>query len=304
MTPIARASAPFDGPWMVAAAAVLWGTNGTAQALAPAGAQPLIVGAVRLLVGALALIGLAAWRGQLPRPFDRAAWPLRPTLIAAGSVAAYQLCFFAGVALTGVAVGTIVGIGSAPIAAGLLGFLFRGERPGRRWGAATLLALLGCALLALTGGQIAINPLGILLAVGAGTSYAVYTLVSKEMLARHPAPSVMAITFGLGALLVLPLLFGGNLGWLAEPRGAAVALHLGIITVAIAYMLFARGLHTTTVATAATLTLAEPLTAGALGVLVLGEQLTPPAAAGTGLLLLGLLILTGRGARGRVASDE
>jgi DME family drug/metabolite transporter len=70
-----------------------------------------------------------------------------------------------------------------------------------------------------------------------------------------------------------------------------VALHLGVVTVGFAYLLFAIGLSAVPVATAATLTLAEPLTAGLLGIFVLGERLTLPAFAGIALLLAGLLIL-------------
>ena len=71
----------------------------------------------------------------------------------------------------------------------------------------------------------------------------------------------------------------------------AVALHLGVVTVGFAYLLFAIGLAAIPVATAATLTLAEPLTAGLLGVFVLGETLTTTAVFGIALLLVGLLIL-------------
>lgn len=285
-------SAVLAGPWLVAAAAMLWGTTGTAQALAPPDARPLTVGTVRLVLGALALLAVAWQRGYLARR----GWPLGITAVAGVSIAAYQLFFFSGVARTGVAVGTIVGIGSTPIAAGALAFFLRGERPGARWFVATLLALAGCTLLALSGnsglaGSVAIDPLGILLALSAGIAYALYTLTSKELLAHHPGTAVMAVTFALGALLLLPLLVAGDLSWLLEPRGAAVGLHLGLVTVGVAYVLFARGLRATTVATAATLTLAEPFTAGLLGVFLLGERLTLPALLGIGLLLLGLLLV-------------
>src|SRR4051794_33151640 len=86
-------------------AALCFGTTGTAQALGPAGLSPAGVGAAPILVGGGLLVAFA---GGLPR------LPLRPLLIAAGGVAAYQLCFFAAVADTGLAVGTIVALGSAP----------------------------------------------------------------------------------------------------------------------------------------------------------------------------------------------
>lgn len=273
----------------VLAAAILWGSTGTAQALAPAGAAPLAVGALRLLVGGLALLVYASVCGG-QRLFS-GRWPVRSTLLAAVCMAAYQVLFFIAVARTGVAVGTIVGIGSAPVLAGALGWLFRGERPGWGWGMATLLAVTGCALLSLGGAAIQVEPGGLLLAVGAGGAYATFTLVSKGLLERQPVESAMAVIFCLGALMLAPLLFWQDLGWLAQPRGMAVVLHLGLVTTALAYTLFGMGLRTVPVATAVTLSLAEPLTAGLLGVLLLGERLTPQAGVGIACIFSGLLIL-------------
>jgi len=209
-------------------------------------------------------------------------------------MAAYQVFFFAGVARTGVAVGTIVGIGSSPILAGALGFLVRGERPGIRWTIATALAILGCSLLVASGEQLQINIGGILLAVGAGLAYAIFTVASKSLLEDHAPEAVMAVTFCLGALFLLPLMLNADLSWLRQARGVAVALHLGLVTVTIAYTFFARGLRQVSVATAATLTLAEPLTAATLGVFLLHEHLTSYAMLGILLIFSGLALLSVR----------
>jgi DME family drug/metabolite transporter len=285
-----KQSAAKNGPWQVLAAAVLWGTTGTAQAFAPAGAEPAAIGAMRLLVGGLALLALALVRGALHqgRP-----WPLWATALAAACMALYQVQFFAAVARTGVAVGTIVAIGSAPILAGLLGLLVQGERPGRRWLAATTLAVVGCGLLiASGGGEMKIDTLGILLALGAGLAYATYAVANKRLLAEQPPEAAVAVVFCLGALCLSPLLFTAHLDWLAEPRGLLVVLHLGLIATAAAYTLFAHGLLVTPVASAVTLSLAEPVTAAILGVAVLGERLTPPALLGIGLVFSGLALLS------------
>lgn len=287
-----RVSSEAAGRWLVLAAAVLWGTTGTAQAFAPAGAEPETVGAVRIALGGAALLAFAFFSGSLRTGGHR--WTRPATAVAAGAIAAYQICFFNGVALTGVAAGTIVAIGSAPVFGGLLGFLFRGERPGARWAAATVLAVLGCGLLVGAGGGITVDAAGVLLALGAGLSYAAYATASKRLLDVIPSVTVVAVTFSLGGVLLSPFLLAGDLSWVVEPRGAAVALHLGLVATAVAYLLFGRGLGYIPVATAATLSLAEPLTAGFLGVLVLGERLTGPALLGSGLLLAGLVLLTVR----------
>lgn len=277
------------GYWLVLLAACLWGTNGTAQALAPHGAQPIIIGTLRIALGGLTLLVIAALRGAL---FDGKRWLFWPTLLGALSMAAYQMFFFAGVARTGVAVGTIVGIGSTPILAGSIGFFVRGERPSRRWALATALGIIGCTLLIAAGEKIHIDLLGIFLAICAGGSYAIFTTVSKGLLEEHAPEAVMAVTFCLGACFVLPLLFTANLHWLTQPAGFLVILHLGVITAGLAYTLFARGLRLVPVATAASLTLGEPLTAGLLGVLFLHEALSTLAVFGILLIFTGLVVLT------------
>jgi DME family drug/metabolite transporter len=191
-----------------------------------------------------------------------------------------------------VAVGTIVGIGSTPILAGPIGFLVRGERPTRRWAFATALGVIGCTLLIAVGEDIQIDLLGIFLAICAGGSYAVFATMSKGLMEEHPPEAVMALTFCLGAMFTLPLLFGADLQWLAQPAGYLVIIHLGVITAAVGYTLFAQGLRLVPVATAATLTLAEPLTAGLLGVFFLHETLTLPALFGILLIFAGLVVLS------------
>ena len=64
-----------------------------------------------------------------------------------------------------------------------------------------------------------------------------------------------------------------------------------MIPTALAYVLFARGLRRLSASETATLTLAEPLTAGVLGAVVLAEPVTGLSAAGGACVLAGLLAL-------------
>jgi DME family drug/metabolite transporter len=275
---------------LVVAAATLWGTTGTAQELGPDGASSIAVGATRNVVGAVVLVAIAAGRGRLvagARDLER-----RPLVLAAAATAAYQLCFFGGVRLAGVAIGTVVGVGSGPVWGGLVGWLGRGERPGRRWAVATALAVSGAALLATTTSDgDRVDPLGIGLALGAGLSYALFALWSKGLTDRHDPDLVMTWVFALSAVALLPLGLAAGVGPLLSGRGALMALWLGVVSLAASYLLFGRGIAGVAVATATTLSLAEPLTAATLGILVLDEELTVPVFAGMALVFSGLLAL-------------
>jgi DME family drug/metabolite transporter len=264
---------------LVLLSALCFGTTGTAQALGPDGTEPVVVGAARVAVGG-ALLAALAWRrgGE---------WPRLPVLLGALGVAGYQLTFFAAVDATGVAVGTVVALGSGPVFAGLLAR----ERLSARWVAATGLAVLGVAVLVAVGASAEIDPGGVALALGAGLSYATYTVAAKALLAQHPPEAVMARLFGIGALLLAPVLAFKGLGEVGSPGGIALAVYLGAVPTALAYVLFARGLRHLPAGEVATLTLAEPVTATALGVVVLGERPGAVAILGVLLVLAGLAVL-------------
>jgi DME family drug/metabolite transporter len=275
----------------VLTAAVLFGTTGTAQALGP-DLEPLAVGTARIVVGAalLGAVALLAGRATLGHG-DR-----RLVLLSGGFVAVYQAGFFAAVADTGVAVGTVVALGSAPAFTGVFGRVFAGERLGRHWFAATGLACGGVALLTLGGASAGqVSAPGVALALLAGAGYAGYAVAGQRLLDQGGTPeAVMAAVFGTGAIILLPTLALTPSAGLLTTGGVTLAVYLGAVTTALAYILFARGLQQIGASETATLTLAEPVTAMALGFLVLGERPGVLAAAGAGLVLSGLALLAVR----------
>ncbi len=269
-------------------AAILFGTTGTAQALGPDGSTPMTVGASRILIGGSLLAAMALAAGGF-----RGRWPLGQVLLAGAGVAVYQLAFFQAVADTGVAVGAIVAIGSGPVFAGILERVLDGAWPGRTWFIATALATTGVAVLSLASATDAsLSAGGIGLALVSGLGYATYTIVAKRLLRLgHTPVAVMGASFGLGAVLLLPVLLLGETAWLHTPDGLALALYLGIVPTALAYSLFARGLRSLDASEVTTLVLAEPLTATVLGVVVLDERVGTGGLLGAVLILAGLAVL-------------
>lgn len=284
---------------VVLLAALLFATTGTAQAVAGVDASPLAVGAARLAIGGglLAVLALCG-PGRRPRGRGRANVRAGAGAVVWGAlgVLAYQPLFFAGTASNGVAVGTVVALGSAPVITGVLAAVFGEGRPTGRWWGATALGLVGIALLAGVGEQASsVSPVGLTASVGAGASYAVYTVAAKHLIAcGWDSAAAMGAIFGLGAAVAVPVLILAGTAWLVTPRGAALAVWLGVATTFVAYLLFGWGLAHLPVNTVATLTLAEPVGASLLGVLVVGERLDVRAVLGIGLLVVALVLLTAR----------
>lgn len=293
-------------------AATLWGTTGTAQALGPDGTDPTSVGAARVVLGAvvLGLLAVRHRRGRRARP-DRHLWlggagqrhgpagrlPAPVVLVVGGmAVAAYQVFFFLGVARAGVAVGTVVALGVAPLATGLLG-LGLGERPSARWLVATVGAVGGIVLL-VTGsppGGGGADLVGVAAALAAGASYAVYTVAARALLVRGAdGMTVVAGFFAVAAVLLAPTLILRDLGWMGSRSGVLMVLWLGVAATGASYVLFQHGLAGLPAGTVATLSLAEPVTATMLGTLLLGEDLTGLTALGILVVLLSLSVMAVR----------
>lgn len=292
----------------VLAAALLFGTTGTSQALGPEGTTPLSIGAVRLVIGGtvLAIVAFVLARrhharaARTPTRAPRRRLGMRPLALMAlsgASLVIYQPLFFWGTGRNGVAIGTVVALGSAPVLAGLMEWALTRRTPGRVWMLATSVATVGVVLLGFGGGALSANTggtdlIGLLASVAAGASFAVIANAQRRLLDGGWDPFTVVGAMGAVAaaisVLVLPFI---DLSWLGSDRGLAAALWLGVGTLAAAYMLFTWGLSGLTAATAATLTLGEPLTASLLGIVVLGERLSSLAIVGLVVLGVGLILL-------------
>ena len=276
----------------VLVAAMLFGTTGTAQVLGPDGTTPLSVGAMRLIVGGIAIAAITfplaarrARRSPIPRP-RATPWALTLMALTAVALAVYQPLFFLGTARNGVAVGTVVALGSAPVLAGVAEWMLTRRRPTATWIGATALATAGVVMLGFAGGgEAGTDPAGLAGSLGAGASFAVIAVSQRRLLDAGWDPFLVVGAMGLGALPFV------DLTWLADPAGIAMTAWLGVATIAVAYTVFTWGLSGLTAATAATLTLGEPLTATLLGVVVLGERLPTVALLGLAVLGAGLALL-------------
>ena len=280
--------------------ALLWGTTGTAQELGGLDA-PAAVGAARLAGGGAALAAILLLGGRLPevRALLRRE-SLRWVLLAAAGVSTLQLAFFPAVATTGVAVGTVVAIGLSPVLTGLLAALLLRERFTRGWATATALAVSGCVVLVLGGNGggedgPGVSVAGVALAALAGSGYALYTVAAKSLLSSGAEPlAVLTTTLGLGALVCAPVLVATGRP-LASADAVPALLWLCLAATALAYVVYARGLRALGAGTVGTLSLAEPLLAAALGLLLLDERPSPLSLAGGAVLLLGLAVAAAPG---------
>jgi DME family drug/metabolite transporter len=278
---------------LIGLAAVSWGTTGSVTAVLVATTQTsaLVIGAVRMLVGAVLLLALARWAaGSL-----RVATGVRRRCVVLGlCLAAFQVTYFSAVTLIGVATAALIAICCAPLLIAGLAAATLGERLTVRVGAALVLGIAGTALL-IVGPRTAadVSPrlvAGVLLALGASLAYALYVVLAKATLARTAPLPLAAASFAAGALALAPALATPGVGRQLV-LGWPWLLYLGAVTTAGAYALYTLGLRHVTASSAGVVALLEPLTATLLGVVVFGEHLGTVGVLGALLLFASLTIL-------------
>lgn len=284
----------------VLAAAVLFGTAGTARELGPDEASSLSVGAARIAIGTCVLWltvlverrrGIAAVRSPGQRR-----WPT--ILLGGAGVATYTPLFFVAVERLGVAMGTVVTIASGPFFTGAIEATVWRRPPSRVWLGGTTITALGAALLVAAGDTSggSADLLGVAAALAAGLGYATYSVTAKSSIeAGMTSTLALAAPFTVGAVVVIVLAATRPLDWVVTGDGVVMVLYLGIFATGLAYVLFGVGLRGLTPSTTVTLVLAEPITAALLAVIVLGESIPFAGWIGIAAVVAGLW-LVGRAA--------
>ncbi|WP_243762495.1 EamA family transporter [Streptomyces sp. Tu 3180] len=314
--PVGRAAGSVGtGSLCVLLASVLWGTTGTAATFAPA-VGPLAIGAVAMGLGGLLQALVAAPRIRRETAALRAQRGV--LLLGALSVGAYPLAFYSSMHLAGVAAGTVVSIGSAPLASAVIERAVDGRRLTRRWTIGAALGLSGTVLLCAAetadprsgpGAHSAgATALGMALGLVAGFTYALYSWAAHRLISRGAGSgAAMGSVFGLGGLLLMPVLLATGAPLLDSWTNTAVGVYMALVPMFIGYVLFGWGLAHVPASTATTLSLLEPAVAAVLAVLVVGERLPPSGWAGIALVVGCLAVLTtpARTApKGRAATAE
>lgn len=286
------------GALFVVGASVLWGTTGTAATFA-ADVGPLAMGAAAMGVGGL----LQALAGARPMALARRQLRSHLAVIILGAVAValYPLAFYTSMRFAGVAVGTVVSLGSAPLASALIERILDKHRLGPRWAAGAAFGLAGAALLCVSqsaspepaGGSAGSSAAGILLGLVAGLTYALYSWAAHRLMAAGvPSSAAMGSIFGLGGLLLMPVLLATGAPFLTSWSNAGVGAYMALVPMFAGYVLFGWGLRRVRASTATTLSLIEPVVAAALAVVVIGERLPALGWLGVALVIGSLVVLT------------
>jgi drug/metabolite transporter (DMT)-like permease len=283
------------GTFEVLAAASLWGTSGLFSVwLFRAGVGPLDVALFRPLVAAVAL---AIWALLRQRA---ALWPGRDLAvlwgIGGGVTAVFQLGYQSSTEAVGVPA-TVGMLYVAPLLVMAAGVPLLGERPTARQVGFGLVAVAGvwAVVAGARGADVALSARGIAWGLVTAGGYAGYTLFGRWASGRW-SPLTTVLHSQLGASLVLAIAIPaawGPVHWPEEPGSAALLSAYGVLTVAVAVLLFYDALRRIPAARASVTATIEPVVAAVLAAAILGQTLTGWGWAGLVLVVVGVAGATG-----------
>ena len=291
---------------MVIASAILWGLYGTFVTILTS------MGLSRNALVFLRMLGTSIPVGLLICATDRKAFRVRkadiPLFLCNGllSLLFFTFCYTAAIKVTKIATAAAL-LYTAPAIVMVLSAILFHEKMNARKVFCCLLAVVGCAFASGLGGELfaggaasgsLITPAGLLLGLGAGLGYALYSIFSRIILNRgYSVYTNVFYSFGVAMLGFFVLsVMDGSIGQVWEsPSRTALALLCGLLTGSFAYVLYTTGMKGMETSRAAQLTTIEPVTAALLGSLLFHQPLSFWEIAGI-VMVVGSVVLMNAGA--------
>lgn len=276
----------------ILAAAALWGIIGLwNRNLMAGGLAPTDIVVVRNFGGMLLLLAVFAVR-------DRGVFRVRREhlkyFLGTGvvSVVLFTCCYFTCQKLCSLAVASIL-LYTAPSFVVVLSAVLWKEPVTKKKLLALALTLAGCALVCgVFAGDLTVTVPGILLGLGAGFFYALYSVFGRYALAHYSSMTVTVWTFIFAGPASLALLRPARMAEaLAAPRMWLLAAGLVVFSTVLPYILYTRGLARVESGRAAIMASLEPVVASLAGALVFGEPMGAATLAGILCVLAGVYIL-------------
>ena len=213
-----------------------------------------------------------------------------------GSILFFTVCYFTAINMMPLSTAAIL-LYTSPIWVMLMSCVFFREKLTGAKLTALVLCLAGCVLVSGVGSSERLGLRGLLLGLGAGFGYALYSIFGRCAIDRgYSSWTITFYTFVFCSLGCAPLtgwhLIAGTLA--AQPRLIAWALAMALLTGFLAYILYTKGLEGMPSSRASILASVEPVTSAVIGTIVFHEPLSLAAVCGIVLVLGGIAVLSVR----------
>ena len=287
-----KKTAPWAAYFGILLAAALWGIIGIwNRQLMALGLSPTGIVAVRNFGGMALLSAIFAVR-------DRSVFRVQKAhlkyFFGTGivSVVLFTVCYFSCQKLCSLAVASIL-LYTAPSFVVVMSALLWKEPVTKKKLAALALTLVGCALVCgIFAGDLTVTVPGILLGLGAGFFYALYSIFGRYALAHYGSMTVTVWTFLFAGPASLLLVKPAEMtAVLAQPKAWLLAAALVVFSTVLPYILYTGGLAKVEAGKASIMASLEPVVASLMGVALFSEPMGIQTLAGILCVLAGVYIL-------------
>lgn len=214
------------------------------------------------------------------------------------SIVFFSYCYFRNVEVSSAAVAAIL-MYTSPIFVTLLSAIFFKEKLTKTKLLALILAIIGCALVSgIAGGIATPSVTGILLGLGSGIGYALYSIFGRFALDKGYSPFfVTAMTFTFACVGVLPFIDIAGLATrlVSEPKYTLLALVMGLVGSCTPFALYTLGLRYMEASKAAILATLEPIVTALVGTFFYKEPIDLFIILGIIMVLVAGILCSGQG---------
>ena len=282
-------------------AVVVWGGTFIATKIALLESSPATIVWLRFGMGVIILGATVVWRKQFGIP-EKSEW-LYFALLGFIGVTFHQWLQANGLK-TAQATTTAWIVASTPVFIAILGWLVLKEKLGWFGVGGIVLAALGVLLVVSKGNLTALftgkeGTIGDLLVFISAPNWAVYTILSRRELARHPAARMMFYVMLLGWLFTTIWIFGfgpglSEIGHLTS-KGWGAILALGVFGSGLAYIAYYDALQVLPASQLGAFLNIEPLVTAMLAAVMIGERITVVSLVGGAIIISGVWLVNRKG---------
>ena len=282
------------GPILIIIAACFWGSMGIfVRHLEAYGFTAIQIVSIRLTLAAVIFSILQVF-------IDRAGFKIAlrdiPLFLGLGlgSILFFTICYFSAITIMPLSTAAIL-LYTSPIWIMLMAALFFHEKLNAKKLIALALAFAGCVLVSGISGD-GITVVGLLLGLGSGLGYGLYSILGTVALRRYSPYTVTTWTFIFAACgswcfcrpadMISKFQAAENL-----PLLLGFCILTALVTAVIPFLTYTLGLRTVEASKAGIIATLEPVVATVIGIVCFGEGLTILSAAGILLVLAAVVVL-------------
>lgn len=218
------------------------------------------------------------------------------------SVTFFNFCYFKTITLTSLSVAAVL-LYTAPAFVMVMSFFLFKESMTKKKAVALIVAFIGCVLVSgvVTGGGV-LNAKGILVGLGAGFGYALYSIFGRYALQRgYNSVTITFYTFLFATLCTIFLVDVSSIINIVEthPGVSVYGAFMILFVTLFPYLCYTKGLAGMENGTASVIASIEPVMATVLGILIYKEEMTFVNAFGMILVLASIVMLNSKGQSGK-----